>query len=68
MWKRRLFFSSIDVPERMGSRTLIGLQAAHIWCPGANMSGLRTSVGFLLMSMKSGPLEENLLTTGDRPL
>ena len=46
----------------------MGLQAAHIWCPGARTSGLSTSVGFLFMSMISGPLEENLLTIGDRPV
>lgn len=41
------------------------LQAAQIWCPGARISGFSTSAGLLLMSMKSGPLEENLLTVGD---
>jgi hypothetical protein len=51
----------------MGSKALRGLQAAHIWCPGARMSGLSTSAGFLLMSTKSGPLEENLLTIGACP-
>ena len=48
----------------MGSRALMGLQAAQISCPGARISGFRTSAGFLLMSIKSGPLEENLLTIG----
>lgn len=46
----------------------MGLHAAHIWWPGARISGLSTSAGILLMSMISGPLEENLLTTGDRPV
>lgn len=45
----------------------MGLQAAQIWCPGAITSGFSTSVGFLLRSVKSGPLEENLLTMGARP-
>lgn len=47
---------------------LMGLQAAHTWCPGAKISGFSTSTGFLLLSMKSGPLEENLLTMGARPV
>lgn len=42
----------------------MGLQAAQTWWPGARISGLSTSAGFLLTSMKSGPLEENLLTVG----
>lgn len=46
----------------------MGLQAAQIWCPGARISGLRTSARFFLMSMISGPLEENLLTIGDLPV
>jgi hypothetical protein len=46
----------------------MGLQAAQTWCPGARISGLRTSAGFLLVSMKSGPLAENLLTIGPPPL
>lgn len=45
----------------------MGLQAAQIWWPGASISGFSTSVGFLLRSMKSGPLDENLLTLGARP-
>lgn len=46
----------------------MGLQAPHIWCPGARTSGLSTSAGSLSLSMIFGPLEENLLTTGDRPV
>lgn len=45
----------------------MGLHAAQTWCPGARISGFKTSVGFLLASMKSGPLEENLLTAGSWP-
>lgn len=54
----------LNLPLNMGSEALRGLQAAHICCPGATKSGLRTSAGFLWLSMISGPLEENLLTVG----
>lgn len=55
------------LPVSIGSKALRGLQAAHIWCPGARISGLSTSTGWPLISIKSGPLEENLLTIGARP-
>lgn len=51
----------------MGSKTLVGVHAPQIWWPGAITSGLRTSAGNRLEFMKSGPLEENLLTTGALP-
>lgn len=56
------------VPLSRGSEVLRGLQAAQIWCPGARISGLSTSATCFLISMISGPLEENLLTTGDLPV
>lgn len=46
----------------------MGLQAAQIWCPGARISGFSTSQGILELFMKSGPLEDNLLTTGAWPM